>query len=102
MNLEIKSTTWMVLGGPLREEEITTIPSQDHIQCMVMQQMLRKIKQRRTIHRAEEVEGSTTKTEMKVVRSNLKEITMIKKPEVIQRDLDFSAECAQGPLTQTY
>ena len=102
MNLEIKSTTLMGPGGPLREEEITAIPSQDQTQHVVIQQMLRKIKQIRKIHRAEEVEGSTTKTEMEVARSNLKERAMIKRLEVTKRYLDSPVECAQRPLTQTY
>ena len=102
MNLETKSTILMVPEKPLREEEITTIPNQDHTQRAVMQQMLRKIKQIRTTHRTEEMEDSITETDIEVPRSNLKESMMIKKPEVIPRDLDFSAECAQGPLTQTY
>ena len=92
----------MVLGGPLREEEITTIPCQDHKQCVVMQQMLRKIKQIRTTHRTEEMEDSITETEMEVARNNLKESVMTKGLEVTQRDLDFPAECVQKPLIQTY
>ena len=102
MSFEIKSTTWMVPGGPLRKDEITTIPSQDHTQRIVMQQMLRKIKQIRTTRRTEEMEDSIAETEMEVARSNLKESAMIKRLEVTQRDLDFPAECAQRPLTQTY
>ena len=94
MNLEIKSTTWMVPGGPLREEEITAIPSQDHTQHIVMQQMLRKIKQIRTTHRTEEMEDSIAETEIKVARSNLEEIAITKKLEVAQRNLDVPAECA--------
>ena len=102
MNLEIKSTTWMVPGGPLREEEITTIPSQGHIQRAVMQPMLRKIKQIRTTSRTKEMKDSITETEMEVARSNLKESAMTKRLEVTQRDLNFPAECAQKPLIQTY
>ena len=89
MNLEIKSTTWIVPGGPLREEKITTIPSQDHTQHIVMQAMLRKIKQIRTTHRTEEMEDSITETEMEVTRSNLKESMMTKRAE-------YSTESSDG------
>ena len=102
MNLETKSTILMVPRRPSRKEEITTIPNHDHTQYAVMQQMLRKIKQIRTTHRTEEMEGSIAETEMEVARSNLKESTMIKMLEVTQRDLDSLVECAQRPLTQTY
>ena len=62
----------MVPGGPLREEKITAIPSQDHTQCVVMPQMLRKIKPARTIHRTKEMGDSITETEVEVTKSSLK------------------------------
>ena len=67
-----------------------------------MPQMLRKIKPARTIHRRKEMGDSITKTEVEVTRSSLKGSAMIKRLGATQRDLDFPAECAQRPLTQTY
>ena len=92
----------MVPGRPLREEEITTIPNHDCTQHTVMQQVLKKTKQIRTTRKTEEMEDSTAETETEVTGSNLEEISMIKKLEVTQRNLDSPSECAQKPRTQTY
>ena len=64
--------------------------------------MSRKIEPTRTINRAKDMGDSITETEMEVTRSSLKESVMIKRLGATQRDLDFPAECAQRPLTQTY